>query len=87
MPKDLQVLINKAMKAAGPKKPANKEANTSMFKETSQGPDELVQTHAEDERLKKLLEDRDQRVKEGMDFLLSAADSVLSASRSRENQS
>jgi len=87
MPKDLQALINKATKAAGPKKTESKEANTSVFKETSQGPDELVQKHAEDERLKKLLEDRDQRVKEGMDFLLSAADSVLSASRSRENQS
>ena len=94
MPKDLQALISKATRAAGePKKvdgnvvPKNKamvKEAAAPFKESSKGPDELVQKHAEETRRAELLEDRDRRVNEGMHLLLSAADSILSASRCRE---
>lgn len=102
MPKDLQDLISKANASLPKRDKVNVEVATKTpdnpkesvvtkksahFQETSEGPDELVRKHAEEEKLKKLLEDRDQRVKEGMDFLLSAADSILSARRCREAQS
>jgi hypothetical protein len=81
MPKDLQGLISKATKAAGTAKAEGAAVAEGKFKEPAAGPDELVKKHAEEVRVKELLVERDQRVNEGMDLLLSAADSILSAKR------
>lgn len=98
MPKDLKSLIAKAKAAAGengkklvvedetPDDPKEMAVKESSYVEESEGPDEVVQKHAEAEKLKELLEERDSRTKQGMTLLLSAADSVLSASRCREDQ-
>lgn len=104
MPKDLQALIDKAEKALpkgksidvevktkaidDPKESVVTKKSATQFKEASEGPDEPVQKHAEEAQVTELLEDRDRRVGEGMDLLLSAADSILSAKRcGREDQS
>jgi len=99
MPKDLQALINKAEKALPKGEGIDVEVKTEAiddpkesvvtkkatnYRDPKDGPDELVRKHAEDERRAKLLVDRDNRVNEGMDILLSAADSILSARRCRE---
>lgn len=90
MPKDLQELITKAKIGYGngkgvkdaPEKPVATKVAADFDEDA---PDELVLKYAEDLKQQEVLTAQDRRVKEGMTFLLSAADSIASASRCRED--